>query len=137
MTHRAMQNVIPSFCSNQSVTMRGSAGRFDARRLGPQAIQMFSEALRNLIAVRRNAPPGRFIDVRYPDMMSDPLGEYRKAMEQMGLRVGPADESAAITWMSQNSRDTHPRHRYQATDYGTTEADIAKAFAFYTEALVN
>jgi len=137
MTHRAMENVIPSFCSNQSVTMRGSAGRFDAHRLGPQAIQMFSEALHNLIAVRKKAPPGRFIDVRYADMMSDPLGEYRRAMEQMGLRVGPADESAAATWMSQNSRDSHPRHRYQATDYGTTDADIAKALKFYSDALVN
>jgi hypothetical protein len=137
MTHRAMENVIPSFCSNQSVTMRGSAGRFDPHRLGPQAVQMFSEALHNLIAVRQKAPPGRFIDVRYSNMMSDPLGEYRRALEQMGLRVGPEDESAAATWMSQNSRDTHPRHRYQATDYGTTEAEIAKAFKFYAQALVN
>jgi Sulfotransferase family len=136
MTHRAMEKVIPSFCSNQSLTMRDSALNFDEQRLGPQAIQMFIEALRNMLAVRSRFPAERFIDVQYQDVMRDPLGQFERAMNLMGLIVGPADQRAATTWMAQNGRDTHPRHQYSAAEYGTTNAKIVDAFKFYSDALM-
>ena len=136
MTHRAMEKVIPSLCSNQSLTVRDSARHFDEKRLGPQAIQMFTEALHNMISVRTRSPRDRFIDVQYPDMMKDPLGQFRRAMQLMGLTVGADDEHAAASWMSQNGRDTHPRHQYRAVDYGTTDAQIVSAFKFYTDAFL-
>jgi hypothetical protein len=136
MTHRAMEKVIPSFCSNQTLTMRDSAGNFDEKRLGGQAIQMFTEALHNMIAVRRKMPASRFIDIQYQDMMADPIGQFRHAMQLMGLTVGPDDQQAASTWMAQNGRDTHPRHQYMAEDYGITDAQIAATFKFYSDAFL-
>jgi Sulfotransferase family len=136
MTHRAMEKVIPSFCSNQTLTMKDSARNFSEKRLGPQAIQMFTVALHNLIAVRSRCSKDRFIDVRYQDVMDDPLGQFERVMQRMGLTVGPADREAATTWMAHNGRDTHPRHRYTAEQFGTSDAQIIDAFKFYSDALL-
>jgi hypothetical protein len=136
MTHRAMEKVIPSFCSNQTLTMQDSARNFSEKRLGPQAIQMFTDALHNLIAVRGKFPGDRFIDVKYQDVMDDPLKQFERVMRLMGLEVGSADREAATAWMARNGRDTHPRHRYTAAQFGTSDAEIVDAFEFYTDALL-
>ena len=57
-------------------------------------------------------------------------------MELMGLKVTPEDEKAATTWMSQNGRDTHPRHKYTPEESGMTAQQIADTFKFYHDAFV-
>jgi hypothetical protein len=136
MTHRAMEKVIPSFGSNFATTMDRWSANFDQRRLGPQILDLFEVALKNLLAVRQQAPADQFIDVHYDDMMTDPIGGFRRAMELMNLKVGSADTQAASAWMSANPRDANPRHRYKAEDYGMTDEQIRTAFKFYTDALV-
>jgi hypothetical protein len=137
MTHRAIENVIASYCSIQSLTIRSYSNNFDESKSGQHVIRLFTEALENLIAVRREHPADRFIDVQYRDIVADPLSQFRRTMQLMGLPVGAEDEKAAATWMSRNGRDTHPRHKYKPQAYGVTEAELAEAFKFYRDAFLN
>ena len=68
--------------------------------------------------------------------MSDPLAEFRRVMGLMGIEVSAEDEAAAKLWLSQNGRDTHPRHHYRPEDYGLTRDGIAATFKFYHDAFV-
>lgn len=137
MTHRAIENVIASYCSIQSLTVSNYSDTFDQTRSGPYIVGLFTDALQTLIEVRRHEPAERFIDIRYGDLVADPLGEFRRAMRAMNLTVGAEDEAAANVWLSQNGRDSHPRHRYRADDYGVTDQQLIDAFRFYREAFLN
>jgi hypothetical protein len=133
MTHRAIEDVIASFCSLQAAMIRPISDGFDQRNLGRQAIDWFSVALHELIEVRRRIPRDRFIDVQYGAMMTEPLAQYRRVMAGMGLKIGAEDDRPAAQWMAEHPRDGHPRHRYTPDDYGVTRAEIAGAFEFYRE----
>jgi hypothetical protein len=133
MTHRAIEDVITSFCSLQGTMLRPISTSYDPLLLGPQGINWFSSGIRQLINVRSEQPADRFIDVQYQDMMTEPLTQFRRVMQLMGLTVGPADEQAAAQWMAEHSRDSHPRHKYAPEEYGMTGDRIADVFKFYRE----
>ena len=98
MTHRALENVVVSYCSMQELTVRNYTDNFDPKLIGEQAIDVFRRAIQNLIAVRRDYGEKRFIDVQYQDTVERPLEVYRSTMESMGLVVGEPDEQAARSW---------------------------------------
>jgi Sulfotransferase family len=137
MTHRAIENVIASYCSIQSLTVSNYSNNFDQRRSGANVVRMFTEALEILIGVRRKEPADRFIDVQYRNLLDDPMGQFRRTMNLMNLVVHRNDEAAAQSWMAQNGRDSHPRHRYAAQDYGITDDQLIDAFGFYAKAFLD
>jgi hypothetical protein len=136
MTHRTLQNVIVSYCSMQTVTVQKYSSTFDPKSLGTQAIDVFRHAIENLIAVRRHYPADRFIDVQYEDTVAQPLEVYRRTMRAMGLEVTAEDDRAAIAWMANHGRSTHPPHIYAPEDYGITREDLSQAFDFYHKAFL-
>jgi Sulfotransferase family len=137
MTHRAIEDVIPSFCSLQSTMLSPISSTFDRALLGQQGIDWFSRAIRLLMAVRKSHPADRFIDVQYRDMMTAPIDQFRRVMGLMGLPVRSEDEREAERWMAVNGRDTHPRHKYAPETYGVSRAQIAEAFGFYRDAFLD
>lgn len=137
MTHRAMEDVIASFCSLQATMIRPISNTFDQRQLGRRAIQWFSDGIHQMMALRETSSTDRFIDVQYRDMMTDPMGQFRRVMQLMGLTVRMEDEHAAEKWLSENGRDTHPRHKYAPEEYGVTRCEIADAFKFYRKAFLS
>jgi hypothetical protein len=136
MTHRTLQNVIVSYCSLQTVTIQNYSNNFDRRKLGAQAIDVFLNALRKMIEIRREYPPERFIDVQYQDTVDRPLEVYRNTMEGMGIVPSAEDLEAARTWMASHGRGTHPPHRYSPEEYGMTKEGLLQTFDFYHEAFL-
>jgi Sulfotransferase family len=136
MTHRTLQNVIVSYCSLQSVTIQNYSTTFNRLQLGDQAIDVFSNALRNLIDVRKDYPAERFIDVQYQDTVAEPLEVYRRTMNAMGVVPSEGDFESARHWMAGHGRGTHPPHQYAPEDYGMTREKLSEAFDFYHRAFL-
>lgn len=86
--------------------------------------------------VRRKMPPGTFIDIQYRDLISDPIAQFRKMIEGIGLDCGTADIDAAAQWMSKNGRDTHPPHKYAPEDFGVSVQQLSDTFKFYHDAFL-
>jgi hypothetical protein len=86
------------------------------------------------MAVRREIPADRFIDVQYRDLLADPVGQFRRTLGAIGLTVTPQDVLEASTWMASNGRDTHPRHEYTAEEFGVTGRQLEETFKFYHDA---
>jgi hypothetical protein len=136
MTHRTLESVLISYCSLQRLTISKYSDTFDAKTLGRDAIDVFRSAVDNLVAVRKEFPPDRFIDVQYQDTVSNPFAVYRDTMRALGIEPAEADERAARDWMAANGREKHPAHHYKPEDYGVTREEIARAFADYHQAFV-
>jgi hypothetical protein len=134
MTHRNLEDVIASLCSAQSMLIKASQSTtFNEAQLGESALEMYRHALENVMALRQGELASRFIDIRFDELVADPIGNFRRLMNEMGMTVTPADEGAATDWMSQNQRGSFPPHRYALEDYGLSRESIADSLAFYHE----
>jgi hypothetical protein len=135
LTHRRMDQVIPSLCSVQSMHLQQSGSTsFDKTEMGNRLIAQYLPAFEDMMAVRREMPADRFIDVQYRDLLADPIGQFQRIMKGMGFAVTPDDVQEATTWMADNGRDTHPRHEYTPEEFGVTGRQLAETFKFYHDA---
>jgi Sulfotransferase family len=136
-THRSMDEALTSLCSIQSTHISASGSTtFDRKELGGRIIDQYLIAMHHMMDVRRKMPEN-FIDIRYRDLVADPIGQYRKMIEGMGLVCGADDVAAATAWMSKNQRGTHPPHEYRAEDYGLTARQLKDTFKFYHDEFLN
>ena len=137
MTHRRVDQMIPSLCSSQSMLIRPSqCANFDKRELGQRLARMYKDAFTDMVKVRAETPAERFVDVQYRDLISDPLGQFRHLMELMGLTVDQRDERAASDWLEENRRGSFPTHEYDLREFGLDQADLDETFKFYHDAFV-
>jgi len=137
-THRRMEQAIPSLASVQSVHIRTSGTTsFDRKEMGARLIHQYQTGFAAMMKLHKEMPAGSFIDVRYTDLVKNPIGQFRRVIEGVGLECGPADIAAAEDWMSKNHRGTHPPHNYTPEDFGVTAAELRDAFKFYHDAFVD
>jgi hypothetical protein len=136
MTHRNLESVAISYCSLQSLTISKYSNCFDPRTLGHDAIDVFKSAIDNMVAVRRDYPKERFIDVQYRDTVTRPFEVYQETLRALGYTPTEADERAAREWMAANGREKHPPHHYTPENYGVTREELDRAFAEYHQSFV-
>ena len=133
MTHRSVGETAPSYCSMCHSMMVAHTRDLDPKAMGPHWSRRFQDSMRNLIKARETEPASRFIDIRYRDLVKDPIAQALHAMQLMGLTPNAADETAMAAWLARNGRETRPPHNYAAEDFGLSEAQMDRDFAFYTD----
>jgi hypothetical protein len=92
----------------------------------------FAATLRDFADVRA-ARPGRFVDVRFLDMLADPAAEARRVLGELGLPPDAADDAAFDAYLEVNREEKRGAHSYTAADFGLSTERLERDFAFYTE----
>ena len=54
-------------------------------------------------------------------------------LDALGLPAGPADDAAFEAYLARNRTERHGSHSYMATDFGLSEDQLRRDFAFYSE----
>jgi hypothetical protein len=95
---------------------------------------LFSDAL-NTVARRRDegsidAPCG---DVRFSDLMTDPVRAIGAAYAAIGREVEPEHGRAITEYLATKPRGKHGVHRYEAADWGFDVAPLRKGLTPYIE----
>lgn len=131
MTHRDVAQVLPSYCSMCASLSVNSSTTYRKELQGAHWTRRFNDGLQRLEAIRVALPAGQIIDVRYQDTVSDPLATAERILAALGFDSDSADKEAFETTIAANARETRPRHKYSASDFGLTTEGIAQDFAFY------
>ena len=76
----------------------------------------------------RAAAPERFFDVRYDDLLADPVGVAAAIHARGQIPFDAADREALGSWLAANPRDNRPSHRYALADYGMDAAAVQALF---------
>jgi hypothetical protein len=87
----------------------------------------------------RDADPAteaRFLDLRYDDIVADPMAQIRKVYARIGKELTPDDEANMQKWLGLNARESRPTHRYALGEFGLSENGLKEAFAFYRERML-
>lgn len=134
MTHRTPTQAVPSYASMVCAISGQYSDSVDPKAVGPYWNDMFVSSLQQWSDVRKRRPE-RFVDVQFKNVLADPITEASRVMTELGL---PSQTAAFEEYMERNRAQRqggHGSHSYTAADFGLSEAQLEKNFAFYQEVL--
>ncbi len=104
---------------------------------GAEQLAFMSGMLNGAMQFRASHPAleERWIDVRYADLVDDPMAVVADIYACLGWPLEPAAARAMQEWFTiqEEQRRQEPRHEYRLEDYGLTPAAVNEAFAPYRE----
>jgi hypothetical protein len=131
-THRDPVSSVLSLAGMMAYARRQNVRHPDPHAIGRQVADMTERLLR--AAVRDRDPgDGRFVDVHFAELVSDPLAIVRRVYAAAERELTPEAEERMRAWLSANRRGRHGRHEYAAADVGLSVAELRDRFAFYYE----
>jgi hypothetical protein len=131
MTHRNVAEVLPSYCSMCASLSVNSSTSYRKEEQGAHWTRRFRDGLDRLDRIRRTLPADQVIDVRYEDTVSQPLATGMRLLEALGIAADGDDQKAMQQTIDDNARETRPRHKYSAVDFGLSSDGISADFADY------
>jgi hypothetical protein len=131
--HRDPHKVVPSLCSLFAVYQGMASDQVDSRRLGPDVLQLCVEGLRRGREAREAAEPGRVFDLKYEDLMADPLGAVRRIYDHFGYQFTDELVRRAKAWKESNPQHKHGKHRYDLEQFGLDRREIDRLLGPYCE----
>ena len=130
--HRAIEQVLPSFCSLCRALQEGGAEARPDAAIGRYATQMLATAMDRALAVRSRLESDRILDLDYRRLVAAPLDSVAGLYDQLGLDYTPAAREAMADWLEAN-RGLSGKHRYSLEMFGLDPDEVASRFAAYTD----
>ncbi len=130
VTHRDPRECIPSYCSMVFALLADAEG-VDKKALGPVVLDYLAQSMERAMKARARLDPRRFVDVRYSDMLADPLATARRIHAAAELPFGADVEAAMRAHVAANPQNRHGKHEYGLEEYGLDEDGIRSRLAAY------
>jgi hypothetical protein len=131
-THRDPATCVASACSLIATFNLAVTDEIDLRRMTSLMLDWYALWSEHNLAFRAEHPD-RIYDVYYEALVSDPIETVRGIYTHFGLTWTEAYASALASYIEQNPKGKHGTHRYAASDYGLTEAEINERLQPYIE----
>lgn len=129
-THREPKQVIGSCCSLFSVVRKIYSDRVCDQTLGPEVLDNLHTAVTKAMEAR-DEQPHRFFDVRFDQLLSDPIGTVKRIYDHFRYPFDPRMETGMQRWLAENPQGKHGKHRYDLAQFGLTEDDVETEFSDY------
>ncbi len=133
-THRDLGDVVPSFCSMLAHARGVFSDHVDPREVGRSWLRKGARMVERALEVRARAPD-RFIDVRYEDLVADPIPVVRAIQERAGMVFTREAEQSARDRLRAERKDRHGAHVYRLPDFGLDASELERVFARYRSEL--
>ncbi|KUL23970.1 sulfotransferase family protein [Actinoplanes awajinensis] len=131
--HRDPAETVPSTASLCSVIRRARSERVDRTEIGHQWLHRIEPIMTDVEETRRALPPGQVLDVRYRDLVRDPVAQIARICAFAGVPMTPAATTGAQAYLAANSATRHGRHDYHPAQFGLDAADLSRRFTAYRE----
>jgi hypothetical protein len=129
-THRDLGEVVPSFCSMLAHARGVFSDHVDPREIGRSWLRKGARMVERALAVRERAPE-RFVDVRYEELVRDPIAVVRMIEARAGMTFSREAEQAARDQLRTERKNRHGEHVYRLADFGLDRGDLDRAFERY------
>ena len=104
---------------------------------GAEQLAFMSGMLNDAMRFRASNPAleERWVDVRYTDLVDDPMGVVNDIYERRNWPLEPDAANAMQEWLriQEEQRSKEPPHEYRLEDYGLTPETVNEAFAPYRD----
>ena len=132
-THREPVTGIASTSNLVWAMRRDLEPELTAPDVGDLILKTWGVGLKRLEESRRKYDEKQFFDVHMLETRHDPLGTMRRIYEYFAMPVSPETLTA---WSDELERDPNQEHsigKYEASDFGIDEANVAEQIGVYAE----
>jgi len=135
MTHREPLEVLPSEASLHTVLRQTFSDAIDPTAVGREVTELTAVEIRAGLRARDHgcAPPERFLDVRYRDLVNDPIGGVRSAYAHFDLPFTTIAETRMRRYLADTPKDRHGAHVYSLTQFGLRPDEERERYRDYRE----
>ena len=129
--HRDPVTVMASISRLIEVIRTVSFETIDRAALGQELLHLWHDGQVRSMAFRKANPAVKVHDLRFKDIVADPVAAVRGVYAHADMAFGPATEAAVRGWWAANPADKHGQHRYELADYGLTGEQVERVYADY------
>lgn len=134
-THRAPTDVVGSFCSMIAHGRGVFSDQVDPLEIGRSWLRKAQRMVKRATDARALIGERNFVDIRYADLIKDPMAAVRTIQERAGLAWTSDAEHRINQSRTRETKDRHGKHRYQLSDFGLSEHEVNAAFASYRDSV--
>jgi len=130
-THRDPAKVLGSLSSLVARGIGLLADPPDPRTIGRQVLERTERTIAEVERTRAEAGAGRVLDVRYDDLVRDPIATVGRIADHFGYGLSSGSEARMRRWLAANPQGKHGRHRYSLEQYGLDRGIVERFAAPY------
>jgi hypothetical protein len=133
-THRDPLTVLASVASLTLVLQGAFTDHLDMDEIGAEVADRWSTGLERALHARRDPRvDARFVDVRYQDLVDDPLAIVRRIYDRFDMTLSADAESRMRRFLDHHPKDRHGAHQYSLGAFGLDAGDLRPRFKSYCE----
>ncbi len=134
LTHRDPVAALGSISSLYAHTRALFSDDVDPLRIGPEVLEGYWPAgMERALAVRDASPAARIVDLRYGDLVRDPLATVERLYGQLELDLPDPARRAMERYVREHPQNPQRVHRYSLEQFGLSEGEVRERFAPYCE----
>ncbi len=130
-THRSPRTAIASACSLAAHASAGWSTTFADGTIGRSQLDLWARGLSLFTAERDRRDPAGFYDVRYDDLVADPVGTVEAIYGHFGLPLTGAAADAVRSLAAAARTGGDSAHRYRLDEFGLTGEEVDERFSAY------
>ena len=127
-THRSPRTAIASACSLAAHASAGWSTTFTGPVIGRSQLDLWARGLSLFTAERARQDPARFYDVRYDDLVADPVGTVAAIYGHFGLPLTGAAADAVRSLAATARAGGDFAHRYTLEQFGLHGEEVDERF---------
>jgi hypothetical protein len=134
-THREPLVVLASAASLTAVLQSAFTDRLDRGEIGLEVAHRWANGLERAMQLRQNGgvPGDRFLDVRYQDLLADPIAVVRGIYARFEMPFTEEAECRMRDYLAANRQGKNGAHRYSLATFGLDPETLTHRFKAYRE----
>ncbi len=132
-THRDPLRTTASFSSMLAHGHSMFSDHVDAEAVARHWLRRNGDMVDRALDVRA-ARPDVFLDVRYDDLIDDPMSQVERIYAAAGFGLTDSTRSRMEEHRAGHAQNAHGVHRYTLEEFGLTEAEVSAVYARYRAA---
>ncbi|HET6920623.1 MAG TPA: sulfotransferase [Jiangellaceae bacterium] len=132
-THRDPAKVVASLSSLVAQGISLLAQEPEPYVVGRQVLERTTRTLDRVQRTRATVGDDRIIDVRYADLLADPIGVVDRILERFDYPRTAASRQHMRRWLADNPQGKHGTHRYSLQQFGLDPATVYQLTARYRQ----
>ncbi len=135
ITHRDPHRVLGSLVSLMATLRWMRSDHVDVERLARSVVRGMAHVLDQVDDLRDSGaiPDGQVVDLRYADLMSDPIGAVAAVYERAGRTLSGPAADAMRAHLAERPKGRHGTHRYSLSEVGVDAGEVDERYGAYVE----
>jgi hypothetical protein len=135
MTHREPLEVLASEASLHTVLRQTFSDVVDPALVGREVTELTADEIKVGLEARDDAcaRPDQFFDVRYRDLVKDPLATVRNIYAHFDMPLTTTAETRMRRYLTETPKDKHGAHVYSLAQFGLDHDEERERYRAYRE----